>query len=427
MRARIFESMGTSLAIQAMNAFTGVLLAREFGVEGRGELAAVLIWPAVVAVVGVLGLSEATMYLATQTRRPGELLGTVLVVWLVQSIVLAAVAVPVIALALSGYDDGVVNAGLAFVGYIPLFLLGLYTMAILQGGGSLRAFQALRLALVVLTAVGLVGLALTGRLHLWGAIAVYLAANAIVAAAGLTILLRRRPTLGFSRSTASALAAYGVRVHPGTVSTMLNERLDQLVISVVLGPVKLGLYVVAMTVSSLTALVGSSIGLVATPEIARLAGVERARAAARLVRLTIACSVVLTIPVLLFTEPLLTLVFGAAFGDAVGVARLLLVAALVLGTGRTLAAALKGAGVPLRASVADGCALVVTVLGLALLLPSLGLIGAGITSLLAYLVSTILLARSAARVLEVPLSSLLWRPPAAEGHSTARPATGAVE
>lgn len=67
--------------------------------------------------------------------------------------------------------------------------------------------------------------------------------------------------------------------------------------------------------------------------------------------------------------------------------RVLLVASVALGTGRVLEAVLKGVNRPLHAGLAEGAGLIVTAVGLAVLLPTMGLMGAAITSLAAYSVT----------------------------------------
>ena len=214
--------------------------------------------------------------------------------------------------------------------------------------------------------------------------------------------------LAFDRDVAGKLLGYGLRSHVSTASTNLNQRLDQLVISVFLAPAALGNYVVAVTLSSFTVLVGHSVGMSALPLVARHEpGPDRTAAARRLVRMTLVLSLLVTIPLLAFTSTFITTFFGEDFRGATDVCRVLLVASVVYSTGRALDAVLKGVGRPLDAGNAEVAALLVTIAGLATLLPALGLMGAGITSLVAYFVATAWMARMAGRRLDVTVTSLL--------------------
>ena len=75
-------------------------------------------------------------------------------------------------------------------------------------------------------------------------------------------------------------------------------------------------------------------------------------------------------------------------------------ASVVLGTSRVLGAVLKGANRPLDATIAEGAGLIVTLAGLAILLPLFRSVGAAITSLLAFTTSAVLALSRANRALE---------------------------
>ena len=56
-RAVVF-SLLTSGGVLAVNVLTGILLARTLGPGGRGELAALLLWPSMLVLVGSLGVGD---------------------------------------------------------------------------------------------------------------------------------------------------------------------------------------------------------------------------------------------------------------------------------------------------------------------------------------------------------------------------------
>ena len=401
----------TTAGVQAVNVFTGILLARLLGPEARGELAAVLLWPGLLAAVGTLGMAEATTYYAARSEaKVGVLAASSFVIALAQSLVLVAVGLAVIPLVLAQYDAEITRLAYVYLlGYVPVFLLTVYAMNILQGLLRFASFYALRLLVVLATAVILGGLALAGELGVEGAVLAYLGAYVLTGIVALVLLFRvERIPFAFDRALARGLLGFGLRSHTSSVSSLLNERLDQLVISVFLAPAQLGLYVIAITLSSLTNLVGTTVATVVLPAVARLApGPERNRAVQRFVRITLGVSVAVTLPLLLLAPTVITTVFGAAYAGAGGVARILLVAAVVLVTGRVLGTVLKAVGRPLDAGAAELAALATTLAGLLVLLPALVLIGAGIASLLAYSVSTAWMVRRAGRALDLSARSLL--------------------
>ncbi len=145
----------------------------------------------------------------------------------------------------------------------------------------------------------------------------------------------------------------------------MNERADQLVISIFFSAASLGLYVVAVTLTSLTTLIGFSFALVALPVIARLeAMADRQRVARLIVSATLFCATAVSIPIFIAEPTLIRLLFGEAFVNAAGVGRVLLLGGIVFGLNRVLEALLQAVGRPLESSIGEGVALAVTAAGL---------------------------------------------------------------
>jgi O-antigen/teichoic acid export membrane protein len=403
-------SFASSTVIQLLNVLTGVLLARTLGPFGRGELAALLLWPTILAAVGSLGVMDAaTYYCARSPSGTGTIVGSALALGMCQSIFLIASGVLVLPLVLSHYDQHVLHAAYLFLSFIPINILTLSLAGVINGLHRFAWFQSLRLLVVGATACGLVFLASIHALTIEKAAAVYLAANLLtLATAAVLYRVADRSRIRFSCKVARELLSFGVRSHLGNVSSLLNERLDQLVISAFLAPAKLGLYVIAVTLTSVTTLVGSSVSFVSLPTLARLRGLEeRATAARRFVGLTILTSTAITLPLIAFTPFVIEIAFGTAFRDAALVSRILLVAAIILSTNRVLSSSLTGLGRPLDAGIAESVALIATFAGLAALLPAFGLLGAGIASLIAYSVSASWMVWRTTRALGLSATQLL--------------------
>lgn len=406
----LFLSFGASAAIQLMNILTGILLARTLGPEGRGELTAVLLWPMILVTLGSLGVVEAsTYYSARRTSALGAMVGTCIALTLVQSALAVAVGAVVLPIVLSNHDSSTVYAAYIFLAYVPLSMLMFVLMGIINGLQRFSWFHALRVCVIALTAVSLLALALAGVLTIRNAVYSYIAANLVtVLVAGMLVSRIEPVRLRLSGRLVRELLSFGLKSHLSTLSWMMNERLDQLVISIFLAPIKLGLYVIAVTLTSVPMLVGSSVTMVALPALARLQpGPERTAAARRFVVLTLVASTFVALPMIATAPALIRVVFGEGFVDAANVSRVLLLAAILLSTSYTLGAVLRGIGRPLDVGIAQALALAVTVGVLAVLLPALGLMGAAAASLLAYTVSVVWMARQAMRELGLSLTGLL--------------------
>lgn len=403
-------SFMASAVIQAINILTGVLLARVLGPQARGELAAVLLWPSILVAVGSLGVLDAAAYYGARGKTDRRtLVGTTLLIGLVQSAILVGVGTAIVTFALDDYQDSTIRTAYLMLAYIPLNLTALYLMWLLNGFQRFTSFQILRLTTIAAAAVVVVGLALNDGLTVLTAALAYLVAN-LVALIGAAVLVQAESgiSLSFRFPVARGLLGFGLRSHVSNVSSALNERLDQLLISVFLRPAQLGFYVIAVTLSSATILVGMSVYVVALPAVAGLEpGRAQAAVARRVIALTFVLSTVVSVPVVLFAPSLIELFFGAAFLPAADVGRILVVAAIAFSTNRALGAVLKAIGKPLAPGTAELIALGVTFVGLAVLLPAFGLMGAAVASLVSYSASTVWMLRRVTKAFEIGARSLL--------------------
>lgn len=406
-------SFATTGAIQLLQAVIGVLLARILGPEDRGELAAVILWPTLLTTIGSLGLAQSVTYFAARSRSLEALVGTTLILVAIDSVALIAIGLAIIPLVLGGHESNVVDITRMFlIFFIPLNLIAVSMNSILNGLHRFFWFQLIRFLLIFVTFAVLVGMALFDTLSIGYASIGYLAGFfATATLASIVVLRNTNGRLRIERDVIRELLTYGLKAQFSTSLWSLNERADQLVISAFLSATSLGLYVVAVTLTSLTTLVGFSFALVALPLIAKLNTDEERRNVARLVVSgTLLAGAVVSIPIFIAEPFLIDLLFGAEFADAAGVGRVLLVGGIVFALSRALESVLQALGRPLESSVGEGLALAVTAGGLAALLPLMGIMGAGITSLVAYSVSALYLLFRIRKVLDVPVFWLL-KPP----------------
>lgn len=383
-------SLGTSLAIQALNVLTGILIARNLGPVGKGELAAALLWPGLLGSVLSLGLFDALVFFSARLDgRERVLFATVFYCAVGLAALAAGLGWWLMPVFLGHAGATSVQLGRLYLLWIPLNFSAISAMALLRGRLELEAYNLLRAAVIVFTALGLSALATRGRFTVEGALLVYLTANALVMVLAMGVV-RWHGWLGFQPDwkLLGPLLGYGLRSHVGNFSSLANQQADQLLISAFLAPFALGIYSVAATLTAGVNLIGSSVQVVAFPLVAALADrEEQMLALGRLTRLTLLASALAAAGFALVTPFLIELFFGPSFLPAADVARALLVATVVLSTNQVLGAGLRALGWPLGSGGAESVAAVVTLASLAVLLPTAGLIGAALSSLLAYCTS----------------------------------------
>lgn len=383
-------TFATSGGIQLLNVLTGVALARGLGPQARGEVAAILLWVILVGSAGQFGTAEAVTYHVANDRRQARVvIGVALWAGLLLSVALVAVGALVVRLTLAHYGPPTLTMGYVSLAAIPLYVGTSIGTAALQGLETMTAFNIVRAVVYVSTAAGLLLFYALHKLTVPTASYCYIAGYAVSLFFSL-VALKRKAVLGFGFEPRilRSLFAYGVRSQTAFITQTLIQRLDQLLISIVLGATTLGIYVVAVTMTSGATLVASTVGLVAFPRVAAIVDLnERAAQARRYLVIAVVLSVVVVLPILLFTPQLLDLFFGHAFVKGTGVCRVLLVASVFLAFTFLLTSVLRGLGRPLDVGIAGVVGLVVSAVLLAVLLPTMGLMGAAIASLVAYVIT----------------------------------------
>jgi PST family polysaccharide transporter len=155
----------------------------------------------------------------------------------------------------------------------------------------------------------------------WGAMS--LAAGQLVGAVAGGVLLAAfapaglRP--GFDRGTARALLRFGLPLAGSSIVVFAVANVDRLIVGAVLGPVPLGFYVLAANLSNWPVTMFSQpVRAVAPAALARLQGDPAAMRGTFLSSAGLLASVTVPVCVLLAVtaEPLVRLVYGAAWGPA---------------------------------------------------------------------------------------------------------------
>jgi O-antigen/teichoic acid export membrane protein len=290
-------------------------------------------------------------------------------------------------------------------------MYGLYMLSLLNGLHRYRWFSALQLLPFATTAAGLTVLYIVGGLSVRTAVIMNAVSWVLLAAAADVVA--RRSTLGADPEPATGLArallSFGARSWTSNVPHALNDQVDQLVISLILAPRQLGLYVIAYTVATAPSFVGAAVVNTVLPTVASAgSAAQQLRATRRSILLTLAMTGAAGLAVVAIMHPLIRIIFGAAFLGAVPSARVLALAAVMQAETRVFHGVLKGLGRPTDATVSEVGALVVTGAGLAVLVPLLGIMGGALTSLIAYTASTLIAARYASLRLGTRPLALVW-------------------
>jgi O-antigen/teichoic acid export membrane protein len=319
----------------------------------------------------MLGVGEALVYRASrEDRRSSPALSNSLVLAVLQSLLLGAIAWVVILVALRGKSP-VVSEAEFYIWFIPLNLLTTYPLAFLQGRMAIRSFNFLRASVHVSYTAGLALLWAAHDIGVRSALAASLVANGITLGLIFVVLLRGRfLVLSLRAREFRSLLTLGLKLQVGTIAFVLAGKADIVALSLLTSTRVLGAYVVATAVGALPLLVSSAAGYVLYPLFSRQPRVQAGRAYARFLLFALPVAVFAAPAIVLISPLVVKVLFGSAFDAAVPTAQVLGLASVLRGHSVMAGAVLRGLGAPLRASGGDVVGLLVTA---SLLVPAIGL------------------------------------------------------
>jgi len=392
-RSRLAGHFTTTLfaqvAILVFGALSGVVVARLLGPEGRGELAALTLWPTMLVSLATMGINQAIVFNTGRRRLTlSEIWTSSTIIGFGQSILVVIVGLPVISLALRHYPSSVRDLAFLFLAASPLIILGGYPGNLLQGILDLSSFNLIRTIAPSVYTLGIAVLFFLHRPVLRGVVCFQILGYSLALGIGYWILFKKEPIrIVWNGGACLSLINYGWKTQLGNVSSYVNRSADQLVLSLFVAPNELGVYAVAVTMATAVGLFPQAAGIVtlaagssSNPNEARK--IIRHSFLASLLWLSIMCTLLF-----IFAPTLIKLLFGSAFAGSATACRILLPGSAALGLNQVLYDGARSLGEPALPSYAEGFATVVTFLGLWAFLPKFGYVGAAIASTLAYVSS----------------------------------------
>ena len=415
----VVADVGPIVSVGALS----IVLARAIGPSGNGTFALLATLVNIVVLVASLGLSAGITYEVSRGLWPvGRAFRETYRVALILGLAGSGLGAAFYALT----DDTVlrsVEPTLAVIALaaVPAFIAVQFATAILLGRDRYESYTALQLST---SAMLLVAAILAVPFGLTGAVAGLAASGVVSAAVGAALLLRQvRRDAGAGEASGTPrnesrlphALRFGVQAWVASVVQQANYRFDVVILGAYASVAKVGVYSVALTLTSVAWILPHGLQTVVFPRVAsldaaaqvgELSAAESDAAVARATR----HSVLLLVPAGLIVAALLALVplvYGSSFEQTVVLGLVLLPGVLALGTGKVLGSVVAGRGAP-RYNLYTGVIVAIMTLGLYFtLIPAYGAWGAAIGSSLSYLATTVIAAGFFRRLVGIPLSQAL--------------------
>jgi O-antigen/teichoic acid export membrane protein len=377
-------TMALSAATLVINLGTGVLLARELDPNGRGEVTATLVVVQFLGWLASIGARSGIAFrIARDPQSTARVLGTWMAILPLMALLSAAIAEALLATLFAAQTDASLHTARLFVLVSGLIGWTEIMNGILLGHERYSIWNVVRFLQPLVLLVAYVVMWMTGTFTV--GLALVFNGISIATVPGVSLIFAvvtwgiGRPSLAIARST----VFFGLRSHLGTLSSLLNTRLDLLIMPAILSASSIGLYAVSTNVASVVFTITGTLNYLTLPAAVRRGDrgpqtILLSAFGALLIGATLALALLIVGP---FAIPA---VYGSDFSGAVTPLLLLLPGAVLFAPATILIAGMDSLNRPGLGSLPPIAAAVITVAGLALFLRRGGPDAAAIVSSCSY-------------------------------------------
>lgn len=368
----------------------GILTARWLGAEARGSLTLVLLIPYFLSVFMSLGMNDGAPYIVNRLQVALEDLRSTFIIY--STIIGGALAVA-LGLFVVTLGPGLwgVEFDLSLALMVGAIFLGRLWGAL--GRGLMLAqsrYAKANIADVIDGVTPLVVFALLSSImepSLHSAAVAY-AVSALVQSLYIFLAIHGERSRALSRQLIATVfqtgAKYGGKTLIRAAGGILLQRADFFLVGFFLGPVALGLYSVANTMAEVIVRLPDAASWLLGPKVSRQSETDAIKTTNSMLQTVGILTSLAAMAVYVGAPFLISKLIGEAYKPALDVLPFLLVGAVISTAHKMLGSSLTGRGHALSAAVGTWVGAVIMVVLDVVLLPRLGLIGAGIATCVGY-------------------------------------------
>lgn len=380
---KILYTLSGTVTIQIIGIITGILVARILGVDGRGQLAAIITWVSCITYIGDLGLPVAYTYTSAREKiQIPYLISNTLLITPIQWAVLFLAGAVIIWNVLHQISREVAITAIIFLAaYIPLNLFTRYFNAIHQGCKNFGYFNIVRLSVPFGYLLTLFVFILIGLQSVHWIVSANIISNIFaLALAILFTFMYFSKKIGKPQFDLHLLyknIRYGLVAFFGNLQPFNSLRIDILILTMLVSTFDLGLYTVAISAATIIRAQGIALGMVVLPEVtATKDRIKTKRILIKFLIIILSLSGATAFIAFVWAKPLVIFVYGRDFAGSAKMVQILVLGAVAASGYRVLADGLRGIGQPGKATFAEIVNLLCGLICLFILIPQTGVNGA---------------------------------------------------
>jgi len=379
----VVQSVWSKSAILMLQAGTGVLTARMLGPNGRGELAAMILWPLFVASVTTLGVPSSLIF--HLRRLPGDrqrLVASGFATAAMMGIVAGGLAAIVLPWWLGQYSRTVIHEAQLFLITVPICSMTLAGRAVLEAAHDFAASNAIQLLTPFVTLLGLLFFLAVHQMNPYTAALAYIAAS--VPSFGFMLFRVLRAGLEVAQpelTVVQQILHYGIRSYGIDILGTLALQVDQVLVISLLSAGAMGSYVVVLSLSRMLNVFQNSVVMVLFPKAAGRDTEQVLAMTGRCVRISGLVTVLCGTLICVAGRGVLQFIYGGEYAAAAGALRILVLEAVLSGVTFVLAQAFMALNRPGVVTILQGVGLSLSVPMMVVLIPRYGIYGAAVSIL----------------------------------------------
>jgi O-antigen/teichoic acid export membrane protein len=379
----VVQSVASKAAILGLQAGTGILTARMLKPAGRGELAAMILWPLFIASLTTLGVPSALIFkLRNHPEQKAKLVTNAFVMATVMGIVSSVIAAFILPSWLHRYSPTIVRYAEIFLVTVPLCSVTLAGRAALEAEHDFTGSNAIQILTPFSTLIVLVSLLALRDLTSYSAAVAYI----VAALPSFWLMVLRMRRAGISMGPVQIpvvrqLLSYGIRSYGIDLLGTLALQVDQVLVVSLLSASAMGSYVVVLSLSRMLNVFQTSVVMVLFPKAAGHAKPDVLAMTGKAVRISGLATAVCGLLVCLAGPTLLGLLYGAEYEAAAGALRILVLEAILSGIVFVLAQAFMALDHPGVVTILQALGLSLSIPMMLWLIPIYGIYGAAIALL----------------------------------------------
>jgi O-antigen/teichoic acid export membrane protein len=402
----------TQMAIFILSFISSIIIARMLGPEGKGIYSFVFIVPIITKTIINLGMNSSNVYFIGKRRFPiNRIVGNAFFYSIFSGTGAAALLIILVPFADEYFMHGTSNIFLYItIPTIPILLLIENIYYFLLANRDMVELSSFRLVQPIIYIFALLFILLNhASLSVVEAIVANISGILAAVLLGSYFIIKKKYFTGLvlDGNIFKETITFGLKQHLGTVSQLLNYRVDMFIIAALLTPADLGLYTISVLIAETIWYLPTSIGQVLFAKIASVDEKVDDDFTPLVCRSVVFSTLVSCIFLFIVSDFLIPLFFTSMFLSSVMALKLLLPGIFFFSISKILAVDLTGRGFPQYFSFASAVALCATIVFDLLLIPRLGINGASLGSSISYFLGTIIIMYQFKKKSKVMLRDLL--------------------